>query len=179
MKKFFAFILALALSIPAFSQASTIPQRLELVEIEINDGEEIISVVNFPSEGSNHYYLAIGRPGIGNRIIQLQVDPVSELFVALGDNLSEALLRLQELQKLFKSDPGTSIEMDGVLSILSPGGKPVEPVTVTYIRPLLGRKLQFSVQREGYTRAAYISKMELGSLVTSVKMYSKLHPKER
>jgi hypothetical protein len=55
----------------------------------------------------------------------------------------------------------------------------MEPVTVTSRRFVTTKLLSFSVQRDDLVRATYISKMDFGSLVLSLKMYKKLHPKEK
>lgn len=53
-----------------------------------------------------------------------------------------------------------------------------ETVTITTRKVMLSRKLEFSLQREDYIRATYISKSDFASLVGSLKFYRKLHPKE-
>ena len=53
-----------------------------------------------------------------------------------------------------------------------------EPVTVTSRRFLTSKILSFSVIRDDLVRATYISRSDFGSLVLSVKMYRKIHPKE-
>ena len=51
-------------------------------------------------------------------------------------------------------------------------------MTVTHRKPLLTRQLEFSLQREGYIRATYVDKADMGSLITSVRFYRKIHPRE-
>ena len=54
-----------------------------------------------------------------------------------------------------------------------------ETVVVTHRKPLLQHLIEFAIHRNGYIRATYISKSEFGSLVSGVKFYRKLHPKEK
>ena len=148
MKKVILILAVLLCTAPCFAQFSSIPQRLELVEVEINEGETVLEVFNSPVEGQNHYYLSVGHLGVGDEVIQVQVDPLFELFIPLGDTLAEVMERLQALQDLFKGAPGNSIV----------------------------RMLEFSVEREGYIRSTHISKMDFGSIVTSMKLHRKIHP---
>ena len=46
------------------------------------------------------------------------------------------------------------------------------------MKPVLSKILEFSVQREGYMRAAHMQKGEFDTLVRGVKFYQRLHPKE-
>ena len=63
MKKVILILAVLLCTAPCFAQFSSIPQRLELVEVEINEGETVLEVFNSPVEGQNHYYLSVGHLG--------------------------------------------------------------------------------------------------------------------
>lgn len=177
MKKFISIVLILALAVPAFSQKKRIPERVELTTIEINDGERVLEVFRTPKDGVNHYYLSVGHLGIGDEVVQFHIDPLSELFIPLGQNLTDALETLKELQELFKKPQGTMMEVPGCLAVLVPNDK-IETVRVTYRKELLSNLLEFVVEREGYIRSTQVGKADLGSIVSSVKMYGKLHKKE-
>jgi len=177
MKKMIMILAALLCMAPAFAQSSPIPQRLELVEVDINEGETVLEIFNSPVEGQNHYYLSVGHLGIGDEVVQLRFDPLFELFLPLGDTLAEAMERLQTLQNLYKEAVGTSIVIDGNLAAGFPNDK-LEPVTVTLRKPLLTRMLEFSVEREGYIRSTHVSRMDFGSIVTSMKLHRKIHPND-
>jgi hypothetical protein len=82
---------------------------------------------------------------------------------------------LQAVHDLFKGAPGNSIVVDGNLAAGFPNDK-IEPVKVSYRKFLLSRMLEFSVEREGYIRSTHISKMDFGSIVTSMKLHRKIHP---
>lgn len=178
MKKILLIIPLIIWSATSVAQVSRFPQRLELTQIEINDGELTLEVFNMPSEGQAHYYLSVGRLGLGDEVIQVNIDPVSELFIPLGDTLSDAMDKLKELQAMYKTSPGTSTEVTGCVAVGFPNDK-LEPVKVTYRKVLLSNMLEFSVERQGYIRSAHVSKSDFGSLVTSMKMYRKIHPKEK
>ena len=167
------------------AQYNKIPQRLELVSIEVGtdvDDEislsnEILEVFNMPSDGENHYFLSVGHLGFGDEVIQILFDPLFELFIPLGDNVTEALESLEKLQALFDADPGTSMQTTGCLAVGVPNDKR-EPVKVTYRTLLISRMLEFSVEREGYIRAAHLHRSDFNSLVNGVKFYKRLHPRE-
>lgn len=172
-------LLVLAI-LPVLASGQSIPQRLELVQIEKEIDSfsvETLEVFNMPEEGANHYYLTVGRLGFGDEVVQVLFDPISELFIPLGDTVAEALESLQQIQALFKQQPGASLETTGCLAIGFPNGNR-EPVRVKYMKPVLSKILEFSVQREGYMRAAHMQKGEFDTLVRGVKFYQRLHPNE-
>ena len=185
MKKYFLILSLFAWSVSALAQQTKLPQRLELVTVDLELGdegsllgtEESLEVFNMPVDGVNHYYLSVGHLGIGDDIIQFNIDPIFELFIPIGDTVSEALEFLQGLQALFKGPKNGSTEIEGCLAAAFPNDK-LEKVTVTYQKVLLTNLLAFSVEREGYTRATHIPKSQFNSLVKSLKFYRKLHPKE-
>lgn len=185
MKKYFLLLSFLVWSFAVFAQETKIPQRLELVTVDLELGdedsflstEENLEVFNMPVDGVNHYYLSVGHLGIGDDIIQFNIDPIFELFIPIGDTVAEAQEYLQGLQALFKGPKGKNMEIEGCLSAAFPNGN-MEKVTVTYQRVLLTNLLEFSVERQGYTRATHIPKSQFNSLVRSLKFYRKLHPKE-
>ncbi len=177
MKKIICIAALLLGSLAAFAQANKIPQRLELVQIEINDGQINLEVFNMPKDGENNYFLALGRLGIGDEFVQLQIDPLSELFIPLGETLEEAVETLQFVQQLFKAEPGTAIEMDGCIGLAFPNGK-LETVRVAHRQLVLSHMLEFSITRNGYVRATHIPRSDFNSLVSSLNVYRKLHPEE-
>ena len=179
MKKLICILAVLVCwTVAVSAQGSKIPQRLELVEIEQENTGERVEVFNMPKDGANHYYLSVGKLGFGDKVIQVYFDPIFELFIPLGDSLTEAMEKLNELKALCKSPVNTAIETEGCLALGFPGDK-MEKVTITHKKVLLGHSLSFSVEREGYIRMTYVSKSEINSLAGSVKFYSKIHPKEK
>ena len=120
----------------------------------------------------------MGHLGIGNDVIQVQVDPLSELFIPLGGTLAEASETLNQMKDLYKREPGETIEMQGCISVLFPSDK-LETVNVTSRKFLLSRMLEFSVGREGFINATHIGKSDFNSLVTTFNFYRKVHPKQK
>lgn len=185
MKKCFLILALLACSVAVYAQGTRFPQRLELVTVDLNVGnegsflsaEENLEVFNMPKDGANHYYLSVGHLGIGDDIIQIDIDPISELFIPLGDTVAEAMDYLLKLQALYKEPKGTSMEIEGCLAAAFPNDK-LEQITVTYQKVLLTNLLAFSVKRGDYIRATHIPKSQFNSLVRSLKFYRKIHPKE-
>ena len=168
---------ALLLSGMAFAQESVIPQRLELTSIDVNDGERTLEVFNMPQDDQNHYFLSVGHLGIGDDVIQIQFDPIFELFIPLGDTLDEAMETLNLLKNTSKDSPGTTIELEGCLAAGFPNDK-LEPVKITARRFLFSRLLEFAIEREDYIRSTHIARSDISSIVTSMNLYRKIHPNE-
>lgn len=179
MKRLFSLFLILAWSVTAFAQGTILRQTLEIAEVEINDGQVSLSVFDMPEEGQHQYFLCVGTLGIGDDFVQLQIDPVFQLFLPLGDTLEEAQARLESFKAIAKEPAGTEMETVGTLALANPSMGEIEPVYLTSRRFLLQRLVEFSVRRNGYVRATHVGKSDLGSLITGVKFYRKLHPKEQ
>ena len=182
MKKFIVMALAAMLfaGTTLSAQTSNMPQRNEIVQVEIDPNcipSEYLEVFDAPVDGAHHYYLSVGHLGLGDEVVQVLFDPIFELFIPLGDNVTEALETLQTMQALFKENRDTSIEVQGCLAVGFPTDK-LETVKVTYRKVLLSKMLEFSVEREGYIRATHIAKSDFGSAVSGVKTYHKIHPKQ-
>ena len=176
-----ALIMLLFAAMPVLASAQVLQkasQRLELANVETEiGGVETAELEVFKMNDTGTYWLSVGHLGVGTDLIQLQFDPVFELFIPLGNTLEEAMAKMKELQAFYKKPRLSTMEVQGCLAAMYPGEN-FEPVTITS-RRLLGTKiLSFSVQRTDFVRATYISKADFGSLVFSLKAYKKLHPKE-
>ncbi len=183
MKKLLVVLLVAAMPALTYAQPNNrlLRQRLEIVELDNEDavGWHDTSVEVFGIAGEEGYWLSLGHPGIGTDIVQLDFDPVYELFIPLGNTLAEAQEKMQEIKAFFKSARKSSMQIEGCLSAILPNPEQLEPVTVTVRRYLTSRLLEFSVPRGGLVRASYISKNEFGSLLVGVKIHRKLHPKQQ
>ena len=154
-------------------------QRLELAVVETEmGGHETAQLEVFKINDAGTYWLSVGHLGVGTDLVQLNFDPVYELFIPLGNSLEEALEKMKELQAFYKQPRLSTMEVQGCLSALYPGEE-FETVTITSRKLLTSKILSFSVQREDFVRATYISKSDFGSLVFSLKAYKALHPKEK
>ena len=183
MKALLKFTFALfALAMPFLASAQVLQkasQRLELAVVETQiGGYETAQLEVFKMNDAGTYWLSVGHLGIGSDLVQLQFDPVYELFIPLGNSLEEALAKMKELQAFYKQPRLSTMEVQGCLSALYPG-EVFEPVTITSRRLLATKILSFSLQRDDFVRATYISKADFGSLVFSLKAYKTLHPKEK
>lgn len=183
MKTIFKTLTILLLAaMPALASAQILQkasQRLELANVETQiGGYETAELEVFKMNDSGTYWLSVGHLGIGTDLVQLQFDPVFELFIPLGDSLEEALATMKELKAFYKKPRLTTMEVQGCLAAMYPGEN-LEPVTITSRRLLGAKILSFSVQRDDFVRSTYISKSDFGSLVFSLKAYKTLHPKER
>lgn len=182
INRFLVVLLVAVMPVLAFAQNnnSLLRQRLEIVELENEDAGgawhtevEVFSIADTPG-----YWLSLGNLGIGSDIVQLQFDPVFELFIPLGNTLAEAQEKMQEIKDFFNSARKSTMEIEGCLTAILPDEGKLEPVKVTARRFLTSRLLEFSVERESLVRATYISKSEFGSLLSGVKFYRKLHKKQ-
>lgn len=151
----------------------------DIVTQEDENGNTGLSLFSMPEEGQDHYYLSVGNLGIGDEIIQINFDPVFNLFIPLGDTLDEAQQKLEELNMLAKQPKGTVLETEGCLAFPYPNDD-LETVTVTSRRTFfIFKKLEFSVIHGGLLRSTYISRSEISSMITSLKIYRHLHPSEQ
>lgn len=169
-------------AIPVLSSAQILQkasQRIELAVVETEmGGIETAQLEVFKMLDSGTYWLSVGHLGVGTDLVQLQFDPVYELFIPLGNSLEEALAKMKELKAFYKKPRLSTMEVQGCLAALYPGEE-FETVTITSRRLLASKILSFSVQRDDFVRATYIRKSDFGSLLFSLKAYKALHPKEK
>lgn len=180
MKKILTILALAAVCTTASAQVlEKASQRLELTTLETElGGFETASLEVFKMNDTGTYWLSVGHLGIGTDLLQLQFDPVYELFIPLGDSLEEAVEKMNELKAFYKKPRLSEMQIDGCLAALYPGEN-FEPVTVTSRRLLATKILSFSVKRDDMVRATYITKADFGSLVLGLKSYKALHPKEK
>lgn len=180
IKKSLVVLLFAVMPAMSFAQEtrSLFKQTFEIVEIEIGD-YLTLSVFNMPEDGQNHYYLDAGTLGIGDDLIQFNIDPLAHLFIPLGDTLEESQAKLEEFKALAKKPAGTIGETIGCMAIGYPSTEKMEPVCLTSRRFLTQKILEFSIEREGYVRAAHITKGDIGLMITNLKIHRKLHRKEK
>lgn len=179
MKRIITLLAALLLTAAAFAQHPLLRQRLEIVEIEADaDGGAPFEVFWMEADGVNHYYLTVGNLGFGNDYFQFHVDPLYELFLPIGDSIADAIGTLTTLKEFFKQPKGSSMEMPGCLAIGAPTDE-LQPVKVTFNKALGTRYLEFSIEQADVIRAAFLTKSEIGSLLSGTKFYHKLHPKQQ
>ena len=176
--------MALFVAAPALSSAQDFPRRDEIVRIENGEDDdnflsipEILEVFSQPAGEGKQYFLSVGHLGFGDEVVQVLFDPLFELFIPLGGSLDEALASLQELQGLYNEPVGTGFEKQGCLAFGVPNDN-LETVRVTYMKSLLSRLLEFTIEREGYIRSAHVQRSDFNAIVRGVKFYQKIHPNE-
>lgn len=175
MKRCVFLLIGMVSALGLLAQNASLPMILDIASVE-NDGREI-EVVNIPQDDVNHYYLHVGTMGIGNSIISVDIDPVDRLYVPLGENLTDAISKMEELQALYKQPKGTSMLVQASFGPLFPS-ETLQTVKVTRFQPLLTNYLEFMISQEDYDRVTHVSRANFNSLLTSVKIYGKIHPKE-
>ena len=177
MKKFITLLVFITLSAGMFAQSAQLANFSEIAQVE-NDGDTVLDVFSVPINGEKTYFLCVGTLGIGDDIIQIDFDPLFKLFIPLGSTLSEAVETLDKIKDMYKEPVDTRFELTGCFAPAIPNAER-ETVIVTKRKLLLTNKLEFALEREGYTRATYVNKSDFSSIVGSVKFYQKLHPKEQ
>lgn len=164
----------------AFAQNSSILRpRIEIVEVSAEENNTEIEVFYMNDETPRTYYLSLGHLGVGTDIVQLNFDPVYEVFIPLGKNIEESVAKMEEIKAMYSMPRRQSTEIVGCFAALYPNDKPVT-FTVTSRRLLGSKILEFSIptDTDGIVRATYVYKANFSSLLSSLKIYRRLHPKE-
>lgn len=180
---FKALLFILWVTIPFFSSAQDLKEKIyqkrEIVEFDPDDENQHVPLELFAmkSPDSTRFYLSVGNLGVGDNVIQIQFDPLFELFLEIGETLSQAEATLYKIQDMYNQEEGTSMQLNGSLAVGFPN-KDIEPVTITRKSFMLTKYLEFSVVRDGYIRATSISKSDFNSLMLTYKMNRKRTLKE-
>ena len=175
MKRIASLFVALICTTSLFAQNNTIPTIYEIVSIHNDNTNQTVDMVNIPVDGVNHYFLHVGNMGIGDKVIQINLDPVNRLFIPLGDTITDAIACMEDLKTLYKEPKGTMREIQGSFKPFLPSEE-LETVQVYRFQPLLTNQLQFVIEREGYERVAYLAKSDFNALLNGLKFHGKLHP---
>lgn len=181
MKKTILLLVLAFIGIGAFAQKSSLlRQRMEIVELESETSNVNLQVFYMNDENPRVYYLSLGNLGVGVDLVQIDFDPVFELFIPLGGTLEEAIAKMEEIKAFFKLPRQTATELEGSFSAAYPSDR-LQTVTVTSRRLLSSKILEFSLPTDtnGIVRATYVTKGKFGSLLSSLKLYKKIHPKEK
>lgn len=161
----------------ASAQDSPIPIRMEITKFEANNGQVELEAFQLIKNGEKSYYLSVGHLGVGDEIIQIQFDPLFELFIPLGDTLEEAIDTMEDMKEYFDKPSGEKFEMPGCLAVGFPTN---DQLTVTIVprRVFLTRNLIFKLVYDGYERNTYVPRSNFVSILSGLKFYKKLHPNE-
>jgi hypothetical protein len=180
MKRFLVITaLALVTTVSAFAQVSSLLRpRIEIAESSSEDNSRI-EVFYMNDETPRMYYLSLGNLGVGTDILQVSADPVYELFIPLGNTLDEVIAKMEEIKSFYKLPRLETREISGCFAIACPNDN-LLTVTITSRKLLASKILEFSLPTDasGIVRATHIYKSNFGSLLTGVKIYKKIHPKQ-
>ena len=146
-----ALLLAAAPTIASAQGGKVFRQTKVIFENEVNEGELRLSVFSIPENGQDHYFAALGNLGIGDDIIQFNIDPVSVLYIPLGSTLSEAQAKLEEIKALLKQPVDASMEVPGCLAV----GFPDDEYEAYRTARKLLKKFENNTYKKGY--AAYLT----------------------
>ncbi len=169
MKRIAVFFVAFTLAVAASAQKYDITKLVEIADVE-SDDQTILSVFSIPDEnGQTTCFLCVGSMGLGDDIIQINVDPINKLFIPLGSNRAEVMETLDRMRQHFDEPAGTSAEVTGCFAPAIPNENR-EAVTVTSRKVLFSKKLEFKIERDGVTRATYVSRSDFKNLMVNVKL---------
>ena len=177
MKKLIPIFLALLCTTTLLAQSGKFPIFKEIASVEHDNTGEVFQLVNVPVEGVNHYYILVGRMGIGDLVFQIDIDPVNLLYIPLGTTITDALAYMEELKTLYKEPKGTMREIQASFQPFFPGQE-LQTIKVYRHQPLLSNQLQFVIECDGYQRVAYLNKSDFNALMSGLKFYGKLYPSE-
>ena len=178
-------ILSLALAcVCAFTFAQTskvLRPRIEIAQVETEDIKTVaMEVFYMNDESPRTYYLSLGNLSIGGHIVSIEADPLFELFIPLGNTLDEAIAKMEEIKALYKMPKRSSADIIGNFALAYPTDDLIN-VTVTRRQILFSRLLEFSIPTAGsetVVRNTHITKSNFSGLLSTLKIYRKLHPKE-
>ena len=181
MKRIVTTLALICVTVISFAQASSILRpRVEIAECSSEEHSTSLEVFYMNDESPRTYYLSLGNLGIGGDIVQLEFDPVFELFIPLGGSVEEAIARMEEIKALYKMPRLSQTEIKASFAALYPTDKSYT-VTVTSRRFLFSKVLEFSIPVEGndpLVRATHIYRSDFNSLLSSLKIYKRLHPRQ-
>lgn len=153
-------------------------KRQELVVVEEENSNDRLELFSMEQDEGVAYYLSVGNLGMGDKVIQVYVDPFHELFIPLGSTLDEAETVLQQIKDFYKQPKGATMETMGCFNKYIPDDN-LETVTLTRNRLLLSNQIRFSIERGGELRATFVERSSFNSLMSSLKFYRKMHPKKK
>ena len=172
-KKTIACIFFAAAGTLAFAQ---LPARYDIITINSDSNNEK-GIYDMPNNASGRYVLSLGHMGFGDEDVQINLDPISELFIPLGNTVDEALAKLLEIQEMYKSEPESVFETTGCLGIGVPNGD-LQKIKIRFRKIFLTRQLEFILVQNDATRATFIQRSDFNSLVSGFKFHKKLHPND-
>ena len=185
MKRFAVTIALVCATLGAFAQKPVLRPRMELVQSEEEAINGLVStsleVFYMGDEDPRTYYLSVGHLGMGGDIIQLEVNPLFELFIPLGNTLEEAIAKMEEIKGFFKQPKLSTMELTGSYALAYPTDELVT-ITLTRRQLIATKVVEFSIPTPGsdsVVQATYVSKSEFSGIVNSLKFYKKLHPKQK
>lgn len=170
MKKLLVTIAIALMAISAYAQKD-IPAgaSLELASIENNDKQFTLYKVK-DMEGNPAFYLNVGRVtsslslSIGDSSSEFTSLDAATLFI--GETYEEAMETINQLIEMFKEENGAQREFECF------GGK---TALCTLHKGILGKHLSFTFPQGFHMGESEISRSDLKSLRTSMKISKKLH----
>lgn len=183
MKRIIITLALMCVTAFAFAQKPTLlRQRMEIAEVEAEAAEAFetrLEVFYMDDETPRMYYLSLGNLGVGVDIIQVNFDPIYELFIPLGGTLDEAVVKMEKIKAFYDQPKLATTELSGCFAPAYPNDK-LQTVTVTRRQFIFSKVLEFSIptDTEDFVRATHISKGDFSSLLSAVKIYRKIHPNE-
>lgn len=176
MKRIFVFVALIFVSSLMFAQKFQVGVRDEIVSIEENENEYAIFGY-MDEEGTKGYYLGLGRPDVIPGSI-IAFDVFNETCIYLGATLEEALGTMGSIVDLFSGRMGSNKVFEarlGVGELLKDKGQAIGTLER---RIIAGKHISFAFKTPSFLTESFLNKITAKSLLTGLKAYMKIHPKQ-
>lgn len=176
-------IITLALVCTAFlaiGQNKVLRNRMEIAQVNNESDSHVLEIFYMADENPRTYYLSVGNLGIGGHVVNIDMDPIFELFIPLGNTLDEAIAKMEELKAFYKKPKLSTMTIPGNFAAIYPTDD-IITVDVTRRQFIFSKVLEFSIPTPGsetVVRNTHVTKSDFNGLLTGLKIHKKLHPKD-
>ncbi len=176
MKRIFIIFTLIFVSSLVFAQKFQVGVRDEIFTVEEDDNEYAIFGY-MDEDGTSGYYLGLGRPDVIPGAI-IAFDVYHETCVYLGATLAESLETMGYIVALFNQSIGSNKVFDarlGTGELLKDKGQAIGTLER---RIIVGKHISFSFKTPSYLTESFLNKITAKSLLSGLKTYIKIHPKQ-
>lgn len=148
--------------------------RWEIVTTDFNESQyQLFSFED--KDGTFGYYLSLGPASAipGTFIV---FDQIRETCLYMGTTLDEVKENLQSLIEFFNYEAGTTREFPARIGIVNTLQTEQRPAVAVVQKRLFGKRLVFTQENEKYSTQTYLRKGAVKSVLTSLKIFMKMHP---
>lgn len=176
MKRIFVLVALILVSSLMSAQKFQVGVRDEIFTVEENDNE--YAVFGYMDEdGTTGYYLGLGRPDVIPGAL-IAFDVYHETCIYLGATLAESLETMGTIVSLFNGPTGSNKAFEarlGAGELLKDKGQAIGTLER---RIIAGKHISFSFKTPSYLTESFLNKITAKSLLSGLKTYIKIHPKQ-